>query len=583
MPAPADDAALDREWQTLQRKIGRSRGFCWLVLFVADERAAARLKERLRDSLRAKTAHLTVIAVESPAELAAKSIGEIFESADLPEHREVCAPFWLEATRGFGDRGWDDARRELLMRLNERRSRLEAEVRCPLIVLLPDGWQREAASLAPDLWHVRIHSAVLRPAPAAPDDGGMPFAAEPAADRPEAVAPPESAGGVPRELAYWKRQLNAVGAGSWWKRALNALRGAPGSESLSLRDGVAAVDALLERSLLVDAREVSDDLLERARERVAAGGEQSLRELGLVLQRVGKVDKAQGRLAAAARAYDESLELCRRLLREHGESPQALRDLSVSLERVGDAAEAQGRLDAAARAYDESLELCRRLLREHGESPPALRDLSISLNKVGDVAEAQGRFDAAARAYDESLELCRRLLREHGESPQALRDLSVSLDKVGDVAKAQGRLDAAARAYDESLELCRRLLREHGESPQALSDLSVSLNRVGNVAASQGRLDAATAAYGESLQLVRRLAQQHGETPRALDHLAVGLERVATLDAIDPQRRAAAADEALRIRRRLVKAYPGLDYHQWRLEATQRLADSLQPTSFPNP
>lgn len=72
MPASPDDAAPDREWQTLQRKIGRSRGFCYLVYFVADERAAARLKERLRDSLRAKTAHLSVIAVESPTELAAK-------------------------------------------------------------------------------------------------------------------------------------------------------------------------------------------------------------------------------------------------------------------------------------------------------------------------------------------------------------------------------------------------------------------------------------------------------------------------------------------------------------------------------
>ena len=474
------------------------------------------------------------------------------------------------------------------MRLNERRSRLEVEVRCPLIVLLPDGWQREAASLGPDLWHLRIHSAVLRPPPAGVDDGGTPFAAEPATDRPEAVATPESAGGVPRELAYWKRQLKAVGAGSWWKRALNALRGAPGPESLSLLDGVAAVDALLERSWLADARGVADEVLQRARERVAGtgegGAEQSLRELGVVLGKVGDVALAERRLDAAGGAYDESLELDRRMLREHGESSQALRDLSASLIKVGVVAEAQGRLDAAARACDESLELARRMmLREHGESPQALRHLSVSLERVGSVAQAQGRLDAAARAYAENLELARRLLHKHGGSPQALRDLSVSLNNVGGVAQAQGRLDAAARAYDESLELRRRMLPEYGESPQALRDLSVSLNKVGGVAQAQGRLHAATAAYEESLDLHRRLVQQQGETPQALDDLAESLECVAALGDADPQRRAEAAGEALRIRRRLARAYPGLDYHQRRLEVAQRLADSLRSTSSPNP
>ena len=161
MPQAPHDAAFEREWATLRRKLRLAKGFCFIVYFVDDERLAREIKSRLRDTLTFSTSHLVEISVEEPAQLASASLAAVFEAADIEIHRDVHAPFWLEAFRGRGDPEWDDARAELLMRLNERRSRLEAEVRCPLILLLPDGAQREAASRAPDMWHIRVHSAVL--------------------------------------------------------------------------------------------------------------------------------------------------------------------------------------------------------------------------------------------------------------------------------------------------------------------------------------------------------------------------------------------------------------------------------------
>ena len=365
MPQAPHDAAFEREWATLRRKLQLAQGFCFIVYFVDDERPALEIKSRLRDTLTFSTSHLVEISVDAPSELASKSLAAVFEAADLEVHRDVHAPFWLEAFRGRGDPAWDEARVELLMRLNERRSRLEAEVRCPLILLLPAGSQREAASRAPDMWHIRVHSAVLAWNAATVD--GM--AEVPAAGRQSA---PDAVGALPREAVYWNEQVRKAG----------------GLASLSLWDGFAAVDALLEHGAWQEAGRVAREVLLLARERAAgAGGAErndALRDLSVSLNKVGDTEAAAGRSKAALAAYRESLALRRELRSALGDAPQALRDLSVSLNKVGDAEAVAGGGEEALAAYRESLALACRLRSALGDAPQALRDLSVSLERVGD-------------------------------------------------------------------------------------------------------------------------------------------------------------------------------------------------------
>ena len=562
MPAlqPLPESGIDREWRSLARKLALAKGFCFIVYFVADERAVGVLKARLIDALRARAAHLIEVAVETAVEFAPQSLSRLFEASALPAFQQAHAAFWIEAFRGAGRPEWDNARRDFLMRLNERRSRIEDEVRCPLILLLPANWQRDAAALAPDMWHVRVHSAALQPVPTHGVHARVGMVVE--TDTAFAMRPlvPHEASAVelPAAVAHWhsvvEHAVSSQAAGD-----ANATATASTLQDVSLWDGLAAVDAWLERQRPDLALPLVEQVVGFARQRAAAAAADAtspaLRELSLVLAKFGEVASAQGRLDDAARAYDESLDIGRRLLRDSAGSPSALRDLIVSLSQVGDVAIAQGRLDAAAHAYDESWDIARQLLREAGESLPALRDLGVALGKVGDVASAQGRLDAAQQAYDEGLEIDRRLLREDGESLAALRDLSISLGKVGDVALAQGRLDAAARAHDESLTIARRLLRDSGESLPALRDVCVSLNKVGDVASAQARLDDAARAYDESLACARRLFREGGETLPALRDLCASLGSVGDV-AIGQGRvddAARAYDESLAIARRLLR------------------------------
>ncbi|MCF6281684.1 MAG: tetratricopeptide repeat protein, partial [Candidatus Polarisedimenticolaceae bacterium] len=84
-------------------------------------------------------------------------------------------------------------------------------------------------------------------------------------------------------------------------------------------------------------------------------------------------------------------------------------DLSVSLDNVGKVSQQQGRWGDAQVAYEESLELSRRLVGVLGESPESLRDLTVSLHKLGQFNENHGTIKLAKEYYKEGLVLARRL------------------------------------------------------------------------------------------------------------------------------------------------------------------------------
>jgi len=156
------DDRIEREWLSLARKIRLAQGFCFVVYFVEDESIAINLKERLRESLVGKRSDIVQVSVSGPKDLVAVTLSTVFDSADISSSLRVRRPIWVEAYRGSGEPAWEEQRANLLMRLNERRTRLEAEVRSVLVLLLPAGGSRAAATYAPDLWHIRAHSGELK-------------------------------------------------------------------------------------------------------------------------------------------------------------------------------------------------------------------------------------------------------------------------------------------------------------------------------------------------------------------------------------------------------------------------------------
>ena len=312
-------------------------------------------------------------------------------------------PLWIEVWRDSPNVDMNRARGNLLARLNERRGALEAQLKAPLILLLPVEFRPQVRDIAPDLGHVRAYSAEVE-APAAPGLAGS---------QPQGETPPPTTGSAreqPSTPAPMELPVEARRVVETWAR----LATSGDADRLDINLGLEAFDRYLAAHRLTDASGVLSDLERFARKRFAkATGTTAvpaaLRELGMVLDRAGDLAMAEQHLRRATEAYAEGLLISRQLVAQLGETPQGLRDLSVSLDTVGEVARDLGQGEAARTAYEESLAIARKLVAQLGETPQGLRDLSVSLDNVGAVAHDLGQGKAARAAFEEGAALRARL------------------------------------------------------------------------------------------------------------------------------------------------------------------------------
>jgi eukaryotic-like serine/threonine-protein kinase len=90
------------------------------------------------------------------------------------------------------------------------------------------------------------------------------------------------------------------------------------------------------------------------------------------------------------------------------------RFLMVSLRNVGSSETAMGHHDAALRAYLESLDVSRRLVRENPAIPSLRRELFQDYQSVGDIHREEGREAEAVRSHRQAIELLDALPKESG-------------------------------------------------------------------------------------------------------------------------------------------------------------------------
>lgn len=284
-----------------------------------------------------------------------------------------------------------------------------------------------------------------------------------------------------------------------------------------------------ERGSLARARrafEQSLDLRRRLLKREPHRRERQV-ELSQGLDDLGRVLESSGSWREALGAYEESLGLLRELVSQEPNRGEWLRALAVNLERIGDVESSLGDLRRALLSYEEAIALDRRLVTKDPDQPEWQRDLAVALNKLGDVQARQGAPERALSSYGESLALMRHLLTLYPGRLEWLRDLSATLDRLGDLERRQGRLRQALLLAEESLVLMRRLFSVGPDRPEWLRDLSVSLEKLGDIHRSLGGFTKALRLYEESLALRRRLLAQDPSRPLWRQDLVAVLERLA--------------------------------------------------------
>lgn len=468
--APETAGSDDAAWGRLSRRLGQLQGFGYIVLFVADPALLSPFKTRLADWLAARHWPWVQIHVGSPDVLAERSIERVFEAvADTPPPRLV----WLEAQRGAGQAAWEQARTVLLSRLNERRGRLEAELPGTLLLVLPEGAQRAAAALAPDLWHVRslglsLGGAVASiPAPgprsdelaagragaATRDVTGYAAAVMPGPRLFAEAFPDESRWAIARAEA-WRQRWTSHLAG----RELAAVPlDDDGLRALPLPDGLEAVASLAGHGRLPEALALAEPLAALAQRRLEAGGGlldiATMRDRASALMALAELHQRAGHAVPALAAAREAVDVCRTLVARLGETPTALRDLARALDLLARLARVQGERALATTASADCVTQCRRLALRQGETPDAQRTLAQALDHAGFVAQSQGDWLGAGAAYEECLSILHAVDARLGGTPQSRLELAAALDRIGCVADAMGDWSRAAEAFDEAVQL----------------------------------------------------------------------------------------------------------------------------------
>jgi hypothetical protein len=135
-------------------------GFALILLFSSDHAVTEIFRERLADLFRFRVAPLHVL-VPGSAEQVLETLARLASwPADDGAGR---SPIWLDLAQQRGE-GWEEARRNFLKRLNEKRDRVRQHLARPLVLVLPASCRDEIALLAPDLWSIREYSVDLEDA-----------------------------------------------------------------------------------------------------------------------------------------------------------------------------------------------------------------------------------------------------------------------------------------------------------------------------------------------------------------------------------------------------------------------------------
>ncbi len=225
-------------------------------------------------------------------------------------------------------------------------------------------------------------------------------------------------------------------------------------------------------------------------------------DLAAVQQDLAAALFAKGDLPVAARLFQDTLEMRRRLLgSEHKDVAETLNGFAMLLQAQGETARAEA-------LYREALDVNRTLFGpEHPAVASTLHNLATLLRDRGDLASAEALFL-------EALDMRRRLLHERSTH------VAATLDELAKLRQMRGDMRQAEKDFTAALEMRRALLTE--SHPQ----VALSLDNLARLYADRGDLRPAIRGFRAAMELRRQLlGADHRLTLESMEGLADVLAR----------------------------------------------------------
>ena len=385
---PTAEASIDEFWEELAPHVEWPEGFALVLLFAGHSAPVERLAERLERSLERRARSLRRLEPTTSEDVERLVVDVVAKpSAD-------CGALWVALWSGGGDRSWDDAVRNLLQRLNERRYLLEREVAAPVVLVLSPVVQPTLHAVAPDLWTIRSFAGRVPDPPAVSRSvlrgGAAPYTV---------IRSPPAA--VERE---WSRML----ASQTGRGQLMAADGLRASRSALDRGDLDAARQMALEGLTLAVRGNQEDPaqmellgVDDAWAQIAALDFEARRESSEALALIGEVELRADHIDSAIKLFERVVLLREGLETETSgaRSVNARRVLASALSTLAVARIEAADLPGARRALYQVIEILEGLIQRTPDEPELRRELSTSFRWLANLELKEGERDAARDTF----------------------------------------------------------------------------------------------------------------------------------------------------------------------------------------
>lgn len=241
-----------------------------------------------------------------------------------------------------------------------------------------------------------------------------------------------------------------------------------------------------------------------------------------LLEHLGDVSQAAGKLENSISAYQKSVELRRGAIQAAADPSSAHEALSAGLTKLGDAQVEAGKPDEALAAYEESLEILKSIsMADQNDSAPksAVADAFV---KIGEAHVAGERIEDAVAAFQEAQEIVKELAAVDPSVLEFQREVCAGLARLGDCELALGNPDEARKLHAERLERVRSLCASNPDSDALQGDLSSALAGLGEVS----EPELAVLLFEENVNVLSALVEKNPIDPTSRQALALAQDRL---------------------------------------------------------
>ncbi|MBL8892457.1 MAG: protein kinase [Planctomycetaceae bacterium] len=236
---------------------------------------------------------------------------------------------------------------------------------------------------------------------------------------------------------------------------------------------------------------------------------ESLDRLAVAACFLGKLTDEIGDKQNAIKAYEQSLAIYERMVREYPTVNLLQRNLADCHFLIGSLWQKTGKPAEAFNAYKQALEIRQRLVSEHPTVTEFQRDLATSYNHNGILLAATGQPAEAVSAYRQALEIQKRLANEHPAQTEFRLGLANIHNNHAFLLHSMGKLVDALKVYEQALEIRQRLVQESPADTELKITMAASLGNIGILYDETGQPAAALTAFEQAMEIQKQLVSEH--------------------------------------------------------------------------